>query len=269
MSLQVLKEYNGRKIRIRPSDRYVSLTDMAKAAGKRFNNWNRLESTKSYLNTLSSVTQIGATELIQVFQGGDPEKQGTWGHPKVALRFAQWCSDDFAVQVDFWIDELMTKGQVSLNGSQQPASDRDLPDNLKALQLLLDNAAEMHRKQQELERRQQELETQQREQSLAVTEILEDKRIATEQLKALPAPTVEAPDLSARAKVNQLVRNYVGRTNVSHREAWRRLYKEFFYRCSYNAGERAKRRKLQKLDCIEQDGLMEKLYAVGCKVFAI
>jgi len=159
--------------------------------------------------------------------------------------------------------------EVTSTATSQPSVDRDLPDNLKALQLLLDNAAQMHRKQQELERRQQELETQQREQSLAVTEILEDKRIATEQLQALPTPTVEAPDLSARAKVNQLVRNYVGRTNVSHREAWKRLYKEFFYRCSYNAGERAKNRKLKKLDCIEQDGLMEKLYAVGCKVFAI
>jgi len=159
--------------------------------------------------------------------------------------------------------------EVTSTATSQPSVDRDLPDNLKALQLLLDNAAEVHRKQQELERRQQELETQQREQSLAVTEILEDKRIATEQLKALPAPTVEAPQMTMRAKVNQLVRNYVGRTNIPHREVWNRLYKEFFYRCSYNAGERAKNRGLKKLDCIEQDGLMEQFYAIGCDVLAV
>jgi len=121
MSIQVLKEYNGRKIRIRPSNRYVSLTDMAKASGKLFANWFQLKGTKSYLDALSGVVGITITELVEINQGGDPENQGTWGHPKVALRFAQWCSDDFAVQVDFWIDELMTEGQVSLNGSQPPA----------------------------------------------------------------------------------------------------------------------------------------------------
>jgi hypothetical protein len=106
------------QVRIREEDHYVCLTDMAKATGKRFNNWNQLMSTHSYLEVLSSVTRIPVTELIQVQQGGVPEAQGTWGHPKVALRFAQWCSDEFAVQVDFWIDELLTTGSVSRTSSK-------------------------------------------------------------------------------------------------------------------------------------------------------
>ena len=109
----LIKNWNNKNIRIR-SDRYVSLTDMAQATSKRVNNWLRLDSTKSYLKALSRSTQIGATDLVQVIQGGDPQSQGTWGHPKVSIRFAQWCNDEFAVWVDNQIDELMTTGKVSI-----------------------------------------------------------------------------------------------------------------------------------------------------------
>jgi hypothetical protein len=109
----IIRNWNNRTIRIR-DDRYVSLTDMAQATGKLFADWNRLSSTKSYLATLSSVMMIPTTSLVQVIQGGNPQNQGTWAHPKVAIRFAQWCSDEFAVWVDCQIDELMTTGSVSI-----------------------------------------------------------------------------------------------------------------------------------------------------------
>jgi hypothetical protein len=114
MSSLAIQSFNGQTIRIRKEDRYVSLTDMAKASGKEFKHWNSNLSSKSYIATLSSVVGIPTTELVEVNQGGIPESQGTWGHPKVALRFAQWCSDEFAVQVDFWIDELVTTGKVEI-----------------------------------------------------------------------------------------------------------------------------------------------------------
>ncbi len=104
----IVKSYKGREIRIR-EDEYVCLSDMAIANGKRLNNWLRLDSSKSYLETLSRATHIPVAALLQV-SNGNP----TWGHRKVALRFAQWCSDDFAIQVDFWIDELLTTGKVEL-----------------------------------------------------------------------------------------------------------------------------------------------------------
>ena len=85
----LIKNWNDRAIRIR-SDRYVSLTDMAQASGKLFGHWNNLKSTKSYLQALESVIGIAITDLVQVSQGGDPQNQGTWGQPKVAIRFAQW-----------------------------------------------------------------------------------------------------------------------------------------------------------------------------------
>ena len=126
------RNYKGRSIRIR-EDKYVCLTDMAIASGKRLNDWYRLKGTESYLSTLSVGTGIPAIELIQVGEGNQP----TWAHPKVAIRFAQWCSDEFAVQVDFWIDELMTTGAVSIASSQpqrQLAPQRDILDYWEACQ---------------------------------------------------------------------------------------------------------------------------------------
>ena len=114
----LIKSWNDRAIRIR-SDRYVSLTDMAQAANKLFGGWNRLDSTKSYLETLSRSMQKSIDVLVQVQTTGRNEDRGTWGHPKVAIRFAQWCSDEFAVWVDEQIDELMTTGSVSIAAKSQ------------------------------------------------------------------------------------------------------------------------------------------------------
>jgi hypothetical protein len=140
MSLTV-QEFNGQTIRIRKEDRYVCLTDMAKASGKQFKHWNELKSSSSYLLTLSSVVGIPTTDLVEINQGGIPENQGTWGHPKVALRFAQWCSDEFAVQVDCWIDELLTTGKVELSNEnnqqiQLPPADIRVNNLVNSLQYL-------------------------------------------------------------------------------------------------------------------------------------
>jgi phage antirepressor YoqD-like protein len=132
----LIKSWNDRNIRIR-SDRYVSLTDMAQASGKQFSGWNRLESTKSYLATLSRSMQISIDVLVQAKTTGLNEDRGTWGHPKVAIRFAQWCSDEFAVQVDIWTDELMTTGKVELAPQQQPTAPSLPQDYEEAVAALL------------------------------------------------------------------------------------------------------------------------------------
>ena len=87
---------------------------MAQSSGKLFADYFRLVSTKSYLETLSRSMGTPIDLLIESKVTGKNEDRGTWGHPKVALRFAQWCSDEFAVQVDYWIDELLTTGKVEL-----------------------------------------------------------------------------------------------------------------------------------------------------------
>lgn len=130
MTLEI-RQFNSKTIRIRPEDRYVCLTDMAKASGKLFADWKRLKATESYLETLSRIMGMPIIQLIEVNVGNLGEMSGTWGHSKVALRFAQWCSDEFAVQVDIWIDELLTTGKVELN-KQEPNTDLSVTDEIKA-----------------------------------------------------------------------------------------------------------------------------------------
>lgn len=120
----LIKSYKGKTIRVNPITKYVCLTDMATASGKQLNDWVRLNKANCYLETLSAITGIPVMELLYV-PGGNT---GTWAHPKVAIRFAQWCSDEFAVQVDFWIDELLTTGKVEIVQQRQLPPVRDIID---------------------------------------------------------------------------------------------------------------------------------------------
>lgn len=119
------KSYKGRAIRIDQSNNYVCLTDMASANGKQFGHWNALKNTQEYLSTFSETIGIPLVELLVVTEGRDG---GTWAHQKIAIRFAQWCSVEFAIQVDFWIDELMTTGSVSIAPQRQLPPVRDIID---------------------------------------------------------------------------------------------------------------------------------------------
>jgi prophage antirepressor-like protein len=96
--------------------------------------------------------------------------------------------------------------------------------------------------------------------------LLENQRRAESELKALPEATVSVAPKTSRAKINELVRNYVARTNANYREIWRKLWKEFFYRCHYNPVQRAKNRGIKPLDVIEQDGKIEDLFAIACEL---
>ena len=121
----LIKSWNSKTIRIR-SDRYVSLTDMAQASGKNLGHWLENKTTHSYLGVMSNKIGIptmaqnqGFQALIEIRKGGDVSNSGTWGHPKVSIRFAQWCNDEFAAWVDEQIDELMTTGSVSITAKPQ------------------------------------------------------------------------------------------------------------------------------------------------------
>jgi len=92
----------------RVNDGYINATELCKNAGKRFNDWYRLNTTEPFLKELSAVAGITATELVHIIKGGDPRLQGTWIHPQVAINLAQWLSPKFAVQVSKWVLDWMS-----------------------------------------------------------------------------------------------------------------------------------------------------------------
>lgn len=122
-------------IRIRQDDRYVCLTDMAKASGKKTNDWHRTKEAKDFISALSDDTGIPVSSLTEITIGKGKD-QGTFAHPLIAYQFAQWCNPVFAIQVSRWLDELLTTGTVTINQfsstaqlpSTQSISDLPYPD---------------------------------------------------------------------------------------------------------------------------------------------
>jgi KilA-N domain len=131
--MNIIKNWNGREIRIRQEDRYVCITDIAKATGKRTNDWARTKESAEYLQALEAalgtIAGKSAMALVADFKDRDGTPS-TWAHPKVAIRFAQWCSAEFSVQVDFWLDELLSTGSVSVEKEEENfvALPEDMPN---------------------------------------------------------------------------------------------------------------------------------------------
>lgn len=97
-------------IQQRAEDGYINATELCTAAGKRWHNYVRNESTGQFLRALSAKTRISVLLLNQQVTASDGS-HCTWVHPKVAIHLAQWLSADFAVQVSEWIYEWMSGGQ--------------------------------------------------------------------------------------------------------------------------------------------------------------
>ncbi|UXE58867.1 MAG: KilA-N domain-containing protein [Woronichinia naegeliana WA131] len=108
------RKIEGIAIYQRETDGYVNATQICKAhleiTGERkdTSNWLQTKMAQSAINKLSLVTGIPVTELIEVKQGG--KYQGTWIHPRLAVRFTMWVNDDFSLFVEDWIHSWLGSG---------------------------------------------------------------------------------------------------------------------------------------------------------------
>lgn len=103
--------FNRSEVHQRVADGYINLNQMADAAGKRIDNWMRLQETTSLLREFDSDPLYQGVSALITIEG---RTGGTWAHPDIALQFAQWCSPAFALQVSRWIREWLTTGRSPL-----------------------------------------------------------------------------------------------------------------------------------------------------------
>ena len=75
-----------------------------------------------------------------------------------------------------------------------------------------------------------------------------------------------APQLDARAHIKKLIDEYVSRNKIEHGDAYRYLYREFFYRTKCNASLCAKNRGMKTIDYIDNEGMIETLEAIAMEV---
>ena len=86
-------EVNGLKISQRRLDGYINLTQMAKAYNKRVYNWLRLKDTEDLLQEFEYQEKLNNSDVSDlkpalIVKRGKHEG-GTWGHPDIAIQFAQ------------------------------------------------------------------------------------------------------------------------------------------------------------------------------------
>ncbi|WP_414624318.1 KilA-N domain-containing protein [Calothrix sp. CCY 0018] len=112
---------NDSVVEQRNSDGYINATALTKAyklaTGKRrdVSEWLSNKRTQETLKHLSSNTGIPVIELYQVLQGSPEAGGGTWIHPKLAIRFGIWLSDEFGYLVEEWVEQWLTTGQSPIN----------------------------------------------------------------------------------------------------------------------------------------------------------
>jgi prophage antirepressor-like protein len=93
--------------------------------------------------------------------------------------------------------------------------------------------------------------------------IEEKQREADTAFLALPEPTVQTPEKSLRAALNECARLYAVSRNVSHNTVWNLLYKELKYRKHFDVKSRKLSTGQNYLDLIEDAGLLPELYAIA------
>jgi len=105
-------QYKGNPISFRDESGklFVNATEMAKQFGTTTEHWLRTEQSQRLIRAISVTQKWVTVDLVQVIQGGDPEKQGTWMYEDIALVFAQWLSPDFYIWCNSRIKELLKYG---------------------------------------------------------------------------------------------------------------------------------------------------------------
>ena len=117
-------------IQSRESDGFINATQMCKAGGKLFADWNRLSSTQVLINELSSNTGIPICDLVKSTRANS----GSWIHPDLAVQLAQWISPKFALQVSRWIDNLKGVCKIVEIAEVVPMNSGELVLNKVAIQ---------------------------------------------------------------------------------------------------------------------------------------
>lgn len=100
--------------------------------------------------------------------------------------------------------------------------------------------------------------------TVRIDEINRFRDDALSSIENISLPTVEVKNLSSRAKLNRLVRDYAVANSVPFRDVWNKLYAEFRDRYHIDLVTRSKNNgKLKPLDICEQLQMIEELYAVA------
>lgn len=102
---------------LKNGDVMVNLTEMAKAFGKRPNDFLSLPSTNQLIKAITRKSGNAENQIVRVVRGG--LNPSTWGNRLIALSFAQWLDVDFHLLCLEKIEELLTKGVATVSNDDE------------------------------------------------------------------------------------------------------------------------------------------------------
>ena len=102
MSIVTL-DYQGHAIAYQ-DDGWFNATEAAAKFGRRVDVWLKSNETRDYIAALCEISNTTEKGYLKTKRGAGG---GTWLHPKLAVRFAQWLDPRFAVWCDAQIDGLL------------------------------------------------------------------------------------------------------------------------------------------------------------------
>ena len=97
----ITSQYDGQELSFNEQG-WFNATQAASKFNKSVHEWVRLPDTQKYLDAL--IRKYGKIPYLKTKRGNNG---GTWLHPKLAVRFAQWLDIDFALWCDEQIDSLL------------------------------------------------------------------------------------------------------------------------------------------------------------------
>jgi len=97
----VISQYGGQELSFNEHG-WFNATQASSKFNKSVHEWVRLPDTQKYIDAL--IRKYGNIPYLKTKRGNNG---GTWLHPKLAVRFAQWLDIDFALWCDEQIDQLL------------------------------------------------------------------------------------------------------------------------------------------------------------------
>jgi len=97
----ITSQYDGQELSFNEQG-WFNATQAASKFNKSVHEWVRLPDTQKYIDAL--IRKYGKIPYLKTKRG---HSGGTWLHPKLAVRFAQWLDIDFALWCDEQIDDLL------------------------------------------------------------------------------------------------------------------------------------------------------------------
>ncbi|MFY4004885.1 KilA-N domain-containing protein [Achromobacter denitrificans] len=109
MSKLIVSDYQGAAVSF-TDEGWFNATDAAARFQKNAAEWLRLPSTVTYLRALER--RYGKIPYVKTSRARADRGGGTWMHPKLGVRFAQWLDVDFAIWCDEQIDRVLRGDQA-------------------------------------------------------------------------------------------------------------------------------------------------------------